>query len=471
MERRLAILEERGLFWWSREQVPIEQFAPDNSVSGTLTIQDDGSAALELDGVLPSKHGVMSAFVGSELPDGTCISGLLKGTAKHVLLTQLAQNGANMSAKGISFERYIASICLVSLKQLRSIPKFKELVMPLSGYEEWLGLNAVTIEQTARSTSAKYKRPAPLVYRLSDQKLTIAFDLKERPYLRPFNNEFFMKQAATATIRYAQSIELEDILKQYQLFEDLLIMFTTKECALDWPSAVSAKDRLRIYFRRSGRRSTSSIPKFYECIATFPKIRTVFGSVWEKWRARRETVGPGLFLYLGTRRGIQMYLEHRFVNLIWAIESFHRSTQLAAPAPPLKRKIERIVREVSRANDRKWLENRLAFALEPALSDRIFEILNALPLGIDRSRLYAFATVCARLRNDISHFGGKRNATSSYDSFLEDVHQCADALSILYQLVLLADIGVDSSILKKWIFEGPRSYPIKESLKRANLLF
>lgn len=466
----MAVLESRGLFWWAHELVADEKIAPDTNVSGTLRIDDDGAVALELDGVLPSKHGIAAMFAGVDLPADVCIRGLLKGTAQHVLLSQLARNGGSMSMKGLSYERYVAFSCLISSNEIVNAQKFEKLEMPLSGYEEWLGLNAVTVKQTARTTSAKYKRPATSVYRLPDQTLTMEFDLQSRPYLKPFNTEVSLKQAATATIRFREPATAAEVIKQYQLFEDLLVLFTVHDCALDWPRAVTGEESFRIYFRRVGRRSTSAVPKFYECVLRFPELRGVFGEIWQKWRMKREEVGPGLFLYLGTRRGIQMYLEHRFVNLIWAIESLHRATRSPSSASALTAKIERILNDVTRAKDRKWLENKLEHAAEPPLSSRISQIFSELPLNLDKAKLRAFSDACARLRNDMSHFGGQRAAGDSYDKFLEEVHRCSSALSILYQLVLLTEIGVDGSAIKKWVFDGPRSYPIRKTLGRAKLV-
>ncbi len=59
----MAILEERGLFWWADEAVPEKQFAPDSCVTGLLIIGDDGQTRLELDGYFPSKHGPMTPMI------------------------------------------------------------------------------------------------------------------------------------------------------------------------------------------------------------------------------------------------------------------------------------------------------------------------------------------------------------------------------------------------------------------------
>ena len=51
----MAILEERGLLWWSDEPIPEGKFAPEASITGLLTIDEDGRITLELDGYFPNR--------------------------------------------------------------------------------------------------------------------------------------------------------------------------------------------------------------------------------------------------------------------------------------------------------------------------------------------------------------------------------------------------------------------------------
>jgi hypothetical protein len=188
---------------------------------------------------------------------------------------------------------------------------------------------------------------------------------------------------------------------------------------LDWPWIVAtATSRYRLYFRRLGDRNSQSAPQYFECVASFPELRERFGEMSQSWRSKRESLGPGLYLYLGTQRGVRMYVEHRFVNLVWGIEAFHRRTYMLSPTSRLKQKIDRILAQVSAKKDKDWLEKKLENAHEPSLGERIFETLNVVPLGLEEARLRAFANRCGKLRNDFAHFGGQRHTGGSYDDFL-----------------------------------------------------
>jgi hypothetical protein len=228
----MAILEGRGLFWWADDPTPAQQFAPNSSVAGLLKIDNDGSSSLELDGYLPSEHGgPMSALEHSELPADKCIRGLLKGSGQHILLVGLIQSGGQLTSNGISYNQYVASTCLVSENEpVAANLAFKRLIVPLSGYEEWLKLRTIKTVRTKRTVSVKYKLPKKAYYRLSDGSLTIDFGLRGR-----FGTEVSMKETASAHLKFAKPLDLDGMKTCYQIFADLLLLLTSTDYALDWP--------------------------------------------------------------------------------------------------------------------------------------------------------------------------------------------------------------------------------------------
>jgi hypothetical protein len=131
--------------------------------------------------------------------------------------------------------------------------------------------------------------------------------------------------------------------------------------------------------------------------------------------------------------------------------------------------VNRILDKIDDPNDKRWLEKRLEHAHEPSLEQRLFEVFKALPLGLDEKRLRAFCQGCAKLRNDISHFGGERHDTS-YSEFLKDANTKSEALSVLYHALLLHEAGIDGQILNRWAFDSFLSVPIKIHFVQAGLI-
>lgn len=126
--------------------------------------------------------------------------------------------------------------------------------------------------------------------------------------------------------------------------------------------------------------------------------------------------------------------------------------------------------QVSLSKDKKWLVDVLDRAKEPPLGQRLYTTLREVSLGLDEARLKKFCEVCAKLRNDISHFGGQRKDAMPYNDFILDLESKGQALAALYQALLLQEIGVDAKIIKAWMFDGFGSLPIKYHFVKAGLL-
>lgn len=467
----MTILEDRGLFWWGDEATPEKHYAPNSSVPGLLKIENDGRISLDLDGYLPNEHGPM-VVARADPPETKTIRGILKGTDKRVLLLNLASNGGRISTNGISYERYAAMRCLVSDGDFQlggEPPQLPELEAPLSGFEEWLQLNAIKVKRSKKMISATYKWPKDAIYPSKDEKLSFVFDVSGGTSSAIFGDAFSIKETASLKLRFKKPYSLGDIQRQYSLLEDLLTLLSNADYPLDWPWVLSDQGtRYRFYFLKLRSRDGLSAPQYYECLTNFVQLREQFGEIWSNWKKKHEEFGPGFYLYLGTRRGMKLYSEHRFVNLVWGIEALHRKKNTIAVSNALEKKIGRILSQVKSTKDKDWLTKKLKNAHEPSLAERLFDTCSSVPLGLDRSRLRSFAESCAKLRNELSHFGGQRHG--SYGEFAKELRNKSAALSTLYHALLLYEIGVSEKIINRWLYNGFRSHSIKRDFVEAGLL-
>ena len=170
---------------------------------------------------------------------------------------------------------------------------------------------------------------------------------------------------------------------------------------------------------------------------------------------------------------MKFYPEHRFVNLIWGIEALHRK-KYADKSPPeteLKTKatVIRIIDQIEQSKDKKWLKGKLKNAHEPNLQQRIFEVLSVVPINLDTKKIRTFAMRCAELRNEISHFGSQRHG-ENYQEFMQELTKKSEALSVVYHMLILREIGIEGKVLQWWIYEGPHSYREKRTLAEGGLL-
>lgn len=469
------VVKESGYFWWRDEPIPADEIAPASAVAGDLIITHDGRISLELHGYLPStEHPLSRIFAGSgdACPE---IEGRLKSSSEHVLLMEVYASGGKASFGGISYESYRAEGCLVgpqSLPRAKGELKFDGLSIPLTGFEDWLALRSIETTRTKRKFVAIHKTQKSIKYSLGDNStMLIEYDLFAPMFGSQKNYSIDIREAAT--LRYlSRSKKTSAELRKYFLsISDLLLVLTGSDYSVDWPFLTLGRSRkitrsYRLYFRRS--RNTSAAPSRHDSWLTFPAIQKSFGDLFQQWTLKREEFGPGLSLYLGTRRGLDLYVEHRFVNLIWGLESLHRSLTKHAPATPLEVKVQRIVAQIGLAKDRKWLEGKLEHSAEPSLAERLVECLKLLPVTYPTKSLNLFCKECADRRNDISHFGGQRTP-GSYGEFVTKIHHLNNALNHIYPAIILKLCGVSDSVLRDTLTSSRISGRIKSSLGEVGL--
>lgn len=468
------ILEESGYFWWSDVPVPQSQFAPDTAVVGKLTIDHEGRSRLELDGVLPNKHGPMAAF-SEDVPVDKGIHGILKSSNKSVRMSELHRNGGEFKSNGISYERYLALHCLVCqghFQETADPPKFARLEVGMRGFEEWLRLGGITTERTESNITARYEAVEDISYPLDEGKLQVHYGIAGPYPGTRRDSELTLTEFVVIRFLPEVSMSLEEMKNQYGMLADLFILLTGSDYNLDWPTLSIGEDqeRFRLYFVRP--QSGASEPlRWHECWTNFVQLREKFGGIVSTWRKRREELGPGIYLYLATRRSMPLYEEHRFVMLVWGLESLHRRRTGELDGPhPLQEKIERIINQIAKSDDRHWLKGQLKkLVVEPSLEQRIFESFQGLPLDLDEEQLRKFAKECADKRNDISHYGGQRHDANYSDTVL-DLHKKSEALSYLYHVLLLREIGIDDKILQFDVYDAFFSPRIKLAFVNVGLL-
>jgi hypothetical protein len=417
-------LEQRGFFWWLNE--PNGQTnSKETSVPGSLTISEAGHVKLDLDGALwyaeppePQPWGE-SRF----LPRGKWITGRLGsyGDGGHVLLDGLERTDFSIADELPSPQSYKADLCITKDSPFDTdfnLASFDHLRIELVRLEEWLNLDSIQIgtEQVNDvdvEVAVKYKNHN-FSYKTSDgtisiESLTLGAGILASLYQHPQRNLTF-KQTHWLIYTPTSQSSIESLQNVFTRIEELLALLIGSYCQLDWPIVVQRNDDLdswhRFYFLRD------SVPAFepnhWFMWTSFDVLRESFGDLFFAWKALREQSGAGYYLYLAELRNPLPYTEHRFVNLIWALESLHRVKRSDTATSPS----ERIQRILNRFNDKadkadlKWLEGKLKYADEPSLEVRIFETFSALPLNLDKAGLRKFSSRCAQRRNQISHQGG-----------------------------------------------------------------
>lgn len=475
------LVEAHGLFWWRSQEVPSGHYAPPLAVSGKLVVTEEGLSELELDGLLTTgddAHDVI--FRPSEqFDDDIFIEGVLKeSVSRRVLLGKIKRNGATSSTAGISYERFNARECLVfdRLTEARPDPdSFCEIQVDISNLEDWLRSESIHVTPKGAGYVAELESPEPEVYSLSKITLAIEHSLIPASIWKGRLRRLDVRQVSRFAVRSNDGQQpLQRLREWFQTAEDFLLLLIGSPTSLDWPRLKGVNDSsCRYYFWRASPPGETTRPLHWsDCWTSFQSVKSEIGALFSSFMEKRDELGPGLYLYAGTRRARRLYMENRFMNLVWGLESLHRklpTEQTTNLKTSLEIKVDRILGEVklSKGTDRRWLVRTLKGATEPSLSQRLFEVFDSLPLRFNKRLLCAFCDDCAKMRNDVSHFGGERHG--NYRAFYERMSVLTDVIQVLYHAVLLTRIGIHEEQLLQWLLSGPHSYGYQQSFDAAGL--
>jgi hypothetical protein len=487
-ESKGFILEKRGYFWWHGERTPRGLFAPPFGVPGILTIREDGRVRLNVtDSLLHSKFlatNSPNAALMDGNPDafkGRSIAGKIDGESRCVYLKNIVYRPLGRTIDGKPSEEFDSDFCLVgntsttrSAKSLR----FSKLSIELTGLEQWMWNDALTaskenMDGKLRSRDVRYTA-VPIDYELEDGNISLRTDIhctaiEEIPY-----REISLRQHERLEYSRTKATTAEALRQEFGHIEEFFAILTGTYYSLDWPLISRTKgdkvETYTLYFWRNMEKSQP--PEMPNSWTTFPQVREIFGALYSNWKKKRRQYGPGFYLYLGALRNMPMYIEHRFVNLIWGIESLHRGMNpKPAESKSQKRRIEAILKKAGNllnSDERGWLKGQLRNRTEPPLENRITSIFARLPWKITKASLNSFAVRCRVRRNNISHYGGSEDRNEDREIFLREIMELTEGLALLYHAALLQEIGLDEKTLVDCT-KMPIGFRIRRGLELAKL--
>ncbi len=153
-----------------------------------------------------------------------------------------------------------------------------------------------------------------------------------------------------------------------------------------------------------------------------------------------------------------MYVDSRFLNLVQALESYHRRRMKNEVLPRIdhRKRVRTILRNVE-PDHRPWLKEHLQYSNEPRLRNRLLDLLGrardvmAPLIGNNEG---AFAKTVTDTRNFLIHYDQHLKSQSLGG---EDLFFVTEKLSILLQSCLLLELGLSAEKCLK-LFQRNEDY-------------
>jgi hypothetical protein len=193
-----------------------------------------------------------------------------------------------------------------------------------------------------------------------------------------------------------------------------------------------------------------------DMLLIFPTIKDSFSSILEGWFSKAEALRPVHTLFFGSMYFSSMFPRFHFLNLIQAIETFHRDMRageyLSKEAfEPIRQVLVQAIPEEVPRDFRDSLKNKIGFGYEYALRKRIHGLLKELEdqtVQLLTKKVNDFVGRMVDTRNYFTHYPPalKKTAFSG-----DDLHYANYKLRVLLIVLLLKEVGLEEALIREAI--------------------
>jgi hypothetical protein len=451
-------------FWWLPEQ-------PENKVPGSLSYKCGDIMTLELLGSLQNTT-LRGSHEGSSNPD--TILGIAEGKRLCTLNGILHTKSRFNKSSGIFRSTYIIERLLEGKHFSSSADiKFSSISINYTSLEEWITHipfnEDIQEDETSRiiKTTASHEYPhsvfeadVPSLNCKIKASLEISSSVDTR--VLEWESTGYIQIVPTTASDYEWFRRvLGDLRNLLTLFMNAptypkLIKAAGDEVEIS-PGIIS-KETIYIYYVQSIKSIERDIHPA-EMLLIFPAVEQSICQILELWFSKAELLRPVYTLFFGSMYFGEMYDRFHFLNLIQAVESFHRDMRTGRYTTReqfnkiRKSLIDAIPSDVA-GDFRQSLESRIAFGNEYSLRTRIrllFQELEEKTAKLLTRDVEVFISKLVATRNYFTHYTRslKRKALTG-----DDLHYVNRKLQVLLIILLLKEVGLSEPAIRRSICQN-----------------
>jgi hypothetical protein len=432
-------IEYSGLWWLPGN--------PDNRVAGSLSFTDEDGITLQLIG----SFGEIDSFQSTKAHP--LVLGLSTG-GKKITLTDCVATSKKISMPGFFIEGYRASFCFVGghFQEANEL-RFRRLVVRYSHLPDWVRMSGFSGNLEEHKVEIVYELPQEVKAETSKGTISLSFSGQTTgDGIERMNIE----QSVWLEVEIVEELELQTLFRQYiSALQNFLTLATTKpnsiiELQVFSPLVYIERQNderietpIQVLFRQKYSKDLPHkllIPD--DMLFALEDVFDDFEVVMENWLNIAQELDSVCNRFFGVQYTPRMYMQNEFLNIVQAVESYHRRRMKneVQPRTEYKRRIETILSRVD-TQDSDWLKEVLAHSNEPRLEERLNELLEKVhavvsPI-IDDTAI--FAKKVKDTRNYLTHFDKRLERKAARGA---ELYWLTRKLSYVLQACLLLEIGL-----------------------------
>jgi hypothetical protein len=386
-----------------------------NTFSGILTFDSLNGSRLEIFGVFGSMFSRNMPLIHGKTTDGWV-----------TLLDTYYKSGHHSNVTSTSISVLTPGIVLMGYRfsNLDEI-QFTKVRFTVFNLLEWINYDAIQQEINGNKHLLEYNKPDRIAFDCySECKGEITFTL-EGGYKYP-QYQVNLSQHCEVVFRYYQTKPFREILSDifkligfitlctYEQTYPMKIVFFSDQFKDKFIAENLNQETLQpvtCFYRNSFYSPDYKKREFYEHLVMYESIANTFSQTIAAWFTQSKELEPVFQLLLRSFIDKYNFNTEKFMDIVRAIETFHRMKHNNEIVSKEEIKdIKRIISDTSLSDEQKKLVNeKLNFAYEPTLKERLEEMIN----------LYTISYFSERIK-DTSNFIKKAKDSRNYYTHFDE---------------------------------------------------
>jgi hypothetical protein len=464
--------EEEGI-WWLPEN-------PDNYFSGILKFDPVKGAKLELTGSFDEDR-VLGIPLETDDPNKSIILGVI--SRKEVTLHKCYEFYSSSSSPGIQVSHFdVRTVYLGHHFEKEEDIKFNSISVNYSNLNEWVGITGFKLRHELDSNghftkfNCNFQYPEKIDLSLDDLDMSINYSfigtrdfynpkLKQTTLIELYpNNSLSFKEFKENILYYIQNFLSLGIGKAIY---PLQIKGKNEACKIDLPDEKTIYKDIEIYYRTNSFNLPEKTLNTHEMFFSLRDIEDSFEECLNNWFRKADALKPAYDLYFATLYNSSMYLEHNFLSLAQAIESYHRRLyggeyMLCDDYKDVYDTLMDAIPDYVGNDHKQSLRGRIRYGNEFSFRTRLKKIFENLGENVTSTLIAdknSFINKVVNMRNYLTHYDKSLEDKVNKD---EDLHLLTIKLKFIMEVCFLLELGIPSNKIEEFISRDRRYGHIKE---------
>ena len=336
--------------------------------------------------------------------------------------------------------------------------KFEKAKIAFSDIHKWVNISGFESVDNSDNDyfQTKYKNPNPITF-FKDENIEYSLSFFGIVPLGIPKHKLEINETTLIKIEHNNGFELNDFFDYLSQIKSFLTIAYFSEPGINYIKLLNSDTEIEFIFQGQFEDDIKEKRSKYDFLFLYSDIKDNFLHIFKTWINLNSVIGPVIDNLEESFRNRTILVENKFLNIIQAIETFHRRVKKneKVSRETHKKRVKEILLSCPEEYNN-WLRERLSFSNEPTLHERLHELFSEIDEELRNHLFKNWEKIIVDSKNS-------RNYYTHYDKSLEkktlksvQLHYLTQKLKIFLLIIVLRETGISDEELKNIIKNGSK---------------